>query len=250
MMLTKALLSVSLLDIKELQSTLLKNSFFDVSAYAAKLIEIVQGDKPEGRLTIDVEKQISQYQFFEHEYKENQSFYSNLRSMRVLLFFLIPFWVVSFVMYMIQRKNESLRANWKYMGIFKRFWGYMGSNALIRILFLQYIMVLYAGFVVFRVEVTKIYSNYYKNDTFDYSGLDAPMFMSFTILVLAPLIIAMVSACQSKEKLREEYVELSFNTLYYKANLKSTWSKAYPLVFLIQRIAIAFVVMFVEDIVI
>jgi hypothetical protein len=50
---------------------LLKNSFFDVSAYAAKLIEIVQGDKPEGRLTIDVEKQISQYQFFEHEYKEN-----------------------------------------------------------------------------------------------------------------------------------------------------------------------------------
>lgn len=118
------------------------------------------------------------------------------------------------------------------MGIFKRIWGYMGANALIRILFLQYIMVLYAGFVVFRTEVTKIYSNYYKNNTFDYSDLDAPMFMSFIILVLAPWILAMVSACSSKEKLRHEYVELSFNTLYYKANLKSFWSKAYPMVFL------------------
>jgi hypothetical protein len=135
-------------------------------------------------------------------------------------------------MYYIQRKNESLRENWKYMGIFKRTWGYMGSNALIRILFLQYIMVLYAGFVVFRTEVTKIYSNYYKSNTLDYSGLDVPMFMSFTLLVLVPWILAMVSACSSKEKLRQEYVELSFNGLYYKANLRSFWSKAYPLVFL------------------
>ena len=115
--------------------------------------------------------------------------------MRVFLFFLIPFWVISFVMYMILRKNESLRENWKYMGIFKRTWGYMGTNALIRILFLQYIMVLYAGFVVFRSEVTKIYSNYYNSNTLDYSDLDAPMFMSFIFLVLAPWVLAMVSAC-------------------------------------------------------
>ena len=166
------------------------------------------------------------------------------------MFFLIPFWVISFIMFMIQRKSETLRENWKFMGIFKRCWGYMGTNGLIRILFLQYIMVLYAGFVVFRTEVTKIYSNYYKNNKLDYSGLDAPMFMSFVFLVLAPWILAMVSACSSKERLRNEYTELSFNTLYYKANLKSFTSKAYPMVFLFQRVAMAAVIMFVEDIVI
>ena len=122
--------------------------------------------------------------------------------MRVFLIFMIPFWIVSFTLYMILRKSETLKDNWKFMGVFKRFWGYMGANALIRILFLQYIMVLYAGVVTFRTELTKIYISYYYEDTIDISGLDAPIFMSFTILVLLPWVVAMISACSSKERLR------------------------------------------------
>jgi len=56
MLMTKSLLSISLLDIKEVQSTLLKNSFFDVSAYASKLIEILDPPKARSANIINVER--------------------------------------------------------------------------------------------------------------------------------------------------------------------------------------------------
>ena len=59
MLMTKSLLSISLLDIKEVQSTLLKNSFFDVSAYASKLIEIIDTPAPKDSVNINVERQIA-----------------------------------------------------------------------------------------------------------------------------------------------------------------------------------------------
>lgn len=59
MLMTKSLLSISLLDIKEVQSSLLKNSFFDVSAYASKIIEILDTPIQKNAIIINVERQIA-----------------------------------------------------------------------------------------------------------------------------------------------------------------------------------------------
>ena len=57
MLMTKALVSISLLDIKEVQHSLLKNSFFDVQQYVTKIVAIIDVPKNDGTIVeINVER--------------------------------------------------------------------------------------------------------------------------------------------------------------------------------------------------
>ena len=120
----------------------------------------------------------------------------------------------------------------------------MGVNAIFRVLFLQYILVIFAGYTVFRTRLTKIYLGEIKDLDMDRE------FASFAFCISIPIIIAVVVIFMPKERLREEYTELTFNTLYYKTNLKSFWSKAYFLLYLIQRLGFAAIIIGIDDIVI
>ena len=59
LLMSKSLVSVSVLDIKEIQTALMKNSFFDVSQYYGTLIKITQPPKGTEALIPNVEAEIS-----------------------------------------------------------------------------------------------------------------------------------------------------------------------------------------------
>lgn len=118
----------------------------------------------------------------------------------------------------------------------------MGVNAILRVLFLQYILVIFAGYTVFRTRITKIYLGKLKDLDMDRE------FASFAFCIFIPIMISTVLTCMPKERLRKEYTEITFNTLYYKSNLKSFWSKAYLLLFLIQRLGFAAIIIGIDDI--
>lgn len=95
---------------------------------------------------------------------------------------------------------------------------------------------------MFRTRLTKIYLG-----EIEYLDMDLE-FASFAFCIFIPIIISVVLAFMSKERLRQEYTEMTFNTLYYKSNLRSFWSKAYLLLFLIQRIGFAAIIIGIDDI--
>mmetsp|Transcript_36171 Transcript_36171/g.55549 ORF Transcript_36171/g.55549 Transcript_36171/m.55549 type:complete len:104 (-) Transcript_36171:1256-1567(-) len=102
----------------------------------------------------------------------------------------------------------------------------MGPNALIRILFLEFILVLFAGFTVFRKELFLLTTG-----EFDPSTLTTEMYVLAGALGI-PLLLSLILPCCSKEMLRKPVIEISMNTLYYKSNLRDCFSKMYPLLLL------------------
>ena len=221
-LMTKCLQSISVMDFKEVQDQLMDNSFLDVVPYVTTLIEIV--DIPNSVQTLtDVETQISQYQFYEHGYQEYFSFFNNLRSVRMFIIINTFFILLSAIFYGIGRKIE----NWKFWSFMMRIWGYAGPNMFLRIMFMEYILFIFAGFVSLRSQFMQVMSG-------DIDQIKAPMeIFCLFFLVLIPLVISIVLPCISKEKLRKERAEWCLDTLYHKSNLRSFSSKGYLFILLV-----------------
>jgi len=243
---TKSLVSISVLDVKALQSSLLKNSFFDVQQYMEDIVAII--DPPNTKYNIkDVKAEISQYQFFEHEYRENLSFFDNLRSMKVLAAFCILFWVIAFIIYLLGKVIKPLGRHWFYRGLYVRCWNYMGVNAILRLLHVEFILVLFAGYVVYRKQLYEMYEKVAKGEV--YTIEMSSELITLCVLLSVPLLATLIIPCCKKEYLRKKEIEVTFNTLYYKSNLRSFASKLYMFTLLFQRILVALVIIGIEDIV-
>jgi len=153
---SKSLLSISVLDVKEFVMIFLKSiSFLDVSEYTGgNMINLTAAPKEEGAVIHDVKTEMSQYAFHEMEYYEALDFYSNLRSMKFFLALVAVGWIASAALFLLVGccKYDMWMENrkWPCQALFVRVWNYMGLNALIRIFILQYVLVLFAGYVVFR----------------------------------------------------------------------------------------------------
>lgn len=145
-LMAKALLSVSLLDIK-----LISNSFFKNSVFVTKMIDILNKPKTQNQVIKDVEQEISQYQFFELEYKETLSFFDNLRTSKVWLVFLLLIWLFTafLAVLVFLRIFRCKRRPWFPRAVVRRFWYYLGVNGLIRLLIINFILVIFAGYVVY-----------------------------------------------------------------------------------------------------
>jgi hypothetical protein len=128
---------------------LVENSFFDVSEYTGSLIAIEDG--PKNNEIRDIAQEISQYQFHELEYREVLSFYDNLRSINFLFLVTSIFWIFSAFLYCITRRMRRGSIKWWIISIQDRCWNFMGMNAVIRILQLEFMLVIFSGFVAFRV---------------------------------------------------------------------------------------------------
>lgn len=243
MLMTKSMISISLLDIKEIQDKMLANTIFDVTPYTTYLVEIIDLPKNVQSLT-DIETQISQYQFFEHEYKEGYTFYQNLRSMLLFGLLALIFTLVAIPLVIMKRNKPEVQEHWKFNAIFARFWGYTGPNMILRLLHLEFLMVLLAGYVTMRKQLMELVGGNIQN--IEMTG----EFMMLIVLLLAPFLICLVITFISKETLRKTFVEYSMNTLYHKANLRRFASKGYPFLLLMQRIAVAVVIMAVDNIII
>jgi len=89
----------------------------------------------------------------------------------------------------------------------------MGLNAILRILLLEYILVIFSGFVTFRTELYAIY-----NGSIEESQLSNE-FLTFGACLAIPLLLAILLPCCKKECLSKERTELNINTYYYKSNL-------------------------------
>ena len=102
----------------------------------------------------DVATEMSQYAFHEMEYYEALDFYSNLRSMKIFLTLVglglansaVMFLLVCSCKYDMWMENRK----WPCQAFLVRVWNYMGLNGLIRIFILQYVLVIFSGYVVFR----------------------------------------------------------------------------------------------------
>lgn len=241
---SRSAISLAVLDIREVQSSLLKNSFFDVRAYFSDLLELLETP---ARLETykNVESEIAQYQFYELEYREQLSFFDNLRSMRVLLFVVLLFWITIAVLFAVLRaKNVACKEGWLFPAVFRRFYNFMGPNALLRVLVVEFLLVMFAGYVAFDKQYKLIRHGKFKDVAM---GAE---FTSYIVCLAIPLLVAAAIPTRSKEFLRREPIELSLNTFYYKADLMQRSSKAYPLVLLLQKVIFAMIIFFVEDIVI
>ena len=119
----------------------------------------------------------------------------------------------------------------------------MGPNAIFRIVLLQYIMVLFAGYITMNKQIIQIYNGDLKN--IEMSG----EFVTFVFMTLTPLIVCLPMICLSKETLRNPYLEWNVGTAYWKANLISKWSKGYPFLLLLQKIIICFIIIGVQTII-
>lgn len=87
--------------------------------------------------------------------------------------------------------------------------------------------------------------------TSDYQEQDLSFeYMLFGLLLLAPFSMTVVLPFLKKDYLRREKIELNADTLYHKSNLSSWISKAYPLILLLQKIALAIIIFSFHDIVI
>ena len=118
------------------------------------MIQLVAAPKGEGAAIHDVATEMSQYAFHEMEYYEALDFYSNLRSMKIFLTLVGLGWAASAVMFLLVCgcKYDMWMENrkWPCQAFFVRVWNYMGLNGLIRIFILQYVLVIFSGYVVFR----------------------------------------------------------------------------------------------------
>ena len=219
---SRSMLSIGVLDIKEVQSEVLKNSLFDVSQYLEPLLRFIE--PPVTISQKDVEREISNYQLYELEYREQVSFFDNLRSMKVFLFASALLSVVSLIGWLVCR---PCRDNWIVKAMQERVWTYMGVNALFRILILEYSLCIYAGWVTLRKQILLVTTGEVESLKMDLE------FTSFAFIMLVPAILLLILPCLSKDTLRHPVIESSVNTTYAKANLRSKWSKAYPLFLLL-----------------
>jgi len=142
--------------------------------------------------------------------------------MQVLLIISIAFWALALVLYILTKIVPPLGRHWLFRGLWIRCWNYMGPNAIIRILNIEFMLVLFAGFTVFRKELLLLATGELK------TSLTTEMYVLGGGICI-PLFLALLIPCCNKDTLRKPVIEISMNTLYYKSNLRDCASKAYPL---------------------
>lgn len=123
--------------------------------------------------------------------------------------------------------NEKLDKNWKFKAMLRRMWTWIGFNGLLRIIILQYMMVLFAFYITNRKQVILLQKGELNQMDLSVEVLT----VSFFTIVLAVVLLSLPFL--SKKKLRHPYLESCISTVYYKANLSSVRSKAYPLLLML-----------------
>lgn len=236
-LMSRSMLSIGVLDIKEVQSSVLKNSLFDVSQYLEPLLRFVEPPVPAAAK--DMEREISNYQLYELEYREQVSFFDNLRSTKVFLFMSALLSVIALIVYFV---TKPCRDNWVVAAVPTRFWTFMGINAVLRILILEYTLCLYAGWVTLRKQILQAASG-----SIDGLAMDTE-FATFAFIMLIPAIILVTLPFLPKETLRSPALECTIGTVYVKANLRSRWSKAYPAILLAQKLVLAFIIIGINSV--
>jgi drug/metabolite transporter (DMT)-like permease len=104
--------------------------------------------------------------------------------------------MLSGIVWILTRANDSVRNSWRTHSCLKRMWTYMGVSAIFRIVLLQYIMVLFAGYITMNKQIVQLYNGDIKN--IEMTG----EFLTFTFMTLTPLLILIPLPCLSKETLR------------------------------------------------
>lgn len=90
------------------------------------------------------------------EYREQLSFFDNLRSMKIFLFFIGICWTISAVMFLIYKISSKARESWKFKYVLVRIWNFMGFNAIIRVLNISFLMVLFSGYVTIDKKIKMV----------------------------------------------------------------------------------------------
>ena len=84
------------------------------------------------------------YQLQEMGFAEELSFFDNLRSMKFLLFGVVLATAVGVLLLLI---TKTVADHWVMMIILKRFFSYAAVNGIVRVLILEYSLVIFSGFV-------------------------------------------------------------------------------------------------------
>ena len=107
-LISNAVLSVSVLDFRDIQKKWMSQSlidFFAANKYVSNLVDIIQA--PEYvEDSKSVENQIQSYSFSELDYKQKNSFSQNSRSLRLLLAIVALSWVLSLLLFIFMKKFQ------------------------------------------------------------------------------------------------------------------------------------------------
>ena len=159
MLMSKALIQVSVLDIRELQhklfngSALLDTESYDDSNGVLTLI-VTTSKQATSKALKAISAQITQYQLYEMEYREKLSFLDNLRSSKLYLFGILIFWIGTFLLFIYMRFFQQPTKNyWIWRAVLRRLWNYMGPNALIRLITIEYLLIIFAAYVTLQTQI-------------------------------------------------------------------------------------------------
>lgn len=164
--------------------------------------------------------------------------------MQFLIFMVFLSWIISAMLEVAYVKKERLQNLWIYRYVKRRFWYFCGVNALVRILYMEFLMVLIAGFLAYDKEFRLLAAGKVPHETLDFEVF------YFLVCTLIPITLTAGLPFVSKDILREERVEINIDTLYYKSNLSKWTGKVYPLLQLLQRFSLVLLLFVIEDVII